>query len=56
MLDTCERAQRRPAVMMMAVYKSLLHKMAFRGWRHVSMPVRLTTLEKLWLLCRHGFF
>ena len=55
-LDTCERAQRRPAVMMMAVYKSLLHKMAFRGWRHVSMPVRLTTLEKLWLLCRHGFF
>jgi phytoene synthase len=54
LLATCDRRQMRPAVMMMAVYRRVLRRLARRGWRRLAEPVTLSKLEKIWILIRHG--
>jgi len=52
----CDRNNVRPAVMMMDVYHQVLRKLIRRGWRDISSPVKLSKLEKIWTLIRHGVF
>jgi len=53
-LARCDRRIMRPAIMMMAVYRRILHKLRQRGWRALDRPVSLGTAEKLWILLRYG--
>lgn len=53
-LARCDRRIMRPAIMMMAVYRSILRKLRRRGWRRLDEPVSLGTAEKLWILLRYG--
>ena len=53
-LSQLDKSKTRPARMMMAVYDRLLQKLEARGLAHIHVKVRLTTLEKLWLVLRHG--
>jgi presqualene diphosphate synthase len=50
----CKRDDVRPAVMMMDVYHQILEKLIRRGWKDISSPVKLSKLEKMWTLLRHG--
>ena len=54
MIATCDPDQIRPAVMMMEVYHRILHKMTLHGWTHRGARVRLSALEKLWVVFRYG--
>ncbi|MED5396486.1 MAG: presqualene diphosphate synthase HpnD [Pseudomonadota bacterium] len=54
MISTCDQDQIRPAVMMMEVYHRILHKMTKNGWGHLGARVRLSALEKLWVVLRYG--
>jgi phytoene synthase len=53
-LARCDRRIMRPAIMMMAVYRAILHKLRRRGWRRLDEAVSLGTAEKLWILLRYG--
>lgn len=46
--------QKRPIVMMMAVYRETLRRLEERGWSRLESPVRLTRARKLWLALRYG--
>jgi len=52
----CDRNDVRPAAMMMDVYHQVLKKLMRRGWRDIFSPVKLSKLEKMWTLIRHGIF
>ena len=54
MIATCDPERIRPAVMMMEVYHRILHKMTTHGWVHHGTRVRLSALEKLWVVFRYG--
>jgi presqualene diphosphate synthase len=56
LLEVSDKKQMRPAVMMMEVYRRVLEKMQKRGWEHLSDPVSLSRLEKLWVVLRYGVF
>ena len=53
-LARCDRRIMRPAIMMMAVYRTILHKLRQRGWRRLDQPVGLGTAEKLWIFIRYA--
>jgi hypothetical protein len=44
----------RPAAVMLAIYRALLHELIARGWRHIDEPLRISAWHKLALLSRHG--
>lgn len=50
----CEPGQIRPAIMMMEVYHRILGKLTAQGWNGHAMRVRLSKLEKLWVVFRYG--
>ncbi len=54
LLGQCERRTARPAVMMMAIYERLLHKLCDAGWDAPRRVVTLSRPEKLWVVLRHG--
>ena len=53
-LAHCDRRKMRPAVMMMEVYRRIFRRLRQRGWRRIGEPVKLSKLEKLWVLFRYG--
>jgi phytoene synthase len=53
-IAACDRRQVRPAVLMMEFYRRILRQLSKRGWRNATDPVRLSKLEKLWVVLRHG--
>jgi phytoene synthase len=53
-LARCDRAQMRPAVMMMEVYRRIFARLRVRGWRRLDEPVKLSKAEKLWVALRYG--
>lgn len=53
-IRAADRAQVRPAAMMMAVYRRLLIDLTARGWRDPSRRVRVPAWRKLWLAFRYG--
>ena len=50
----CEPGQIRPAIMMMEVYHRILGKLTAQGWVSHAVRVRLSRLEKLWVVFRYG--
>ena len=50
----CPRRAMRPAAVMGAVYRQILHRLRQRGWRDLERDVKLPTSLKLWLALRHG--
>ena len=54
LMACCRRGPMRPARIMLAIYRRLLHRLRQRGWRDLSGEVRLPKGEKLWLALRHG--
>lgn len=54
LIAQCDRNDVRPAVMMMEVYHRILLKLMRRGWKDLAAPVKLSKLEKFWIVFRHG--
>ena len=50
----CPRRAMRPAAVMGAVYRAILHRLRQRGWRDLEREVKLPTSLKLWLALSHG--
>jgi phytoene synthase len=50
----CPRRAMRPARVMGAVYRAILHRLRQLGWRELARPVSLPTALKLWLALRYG--
>ncbi len=46
--------QRRPIVLMMAVYRETLRCLEERGWTRIDSPVRLNRARQVWVALRHG--
>jgi phytoene synthase len=55
-ISRCEREKVRPALMMMEVYRRILDKLMWRGWRHLNLPVDISKPRKLWIALRYGLF
>ncbi|MSO92593.1 MAG: squalene synthase HpnD [Rhodospirillales bacterium] len=53
-LRQCKREQVRPAVLMMEMYRRIFRDLTRRGWTNNGERVRLSKLEKLWVILRHG--
>jgi squalene synthase HpnD len=54
LLGRCDRAQMRPAVMMMEVYRRIFERLVARGWSSIDKRVSLSKAEKLWVVFRYG--
>lgn len=50
----CDRRAMRPAWLMGATYAAILRRLERRGWRRLDVPVKLSKVEKIWLLLRYG--
>jgi phytoene synthase len=53
-LAKCDRRDTRPAVIMMEIYRRMLRRLMFRGWRRWAEPVSVSPAEKLWVAFRYG--
>jgi phytoene synthase len=51
-MPRAQAATLRPALIMAAIYRRLLGRLAARGWRAVDRPVRVGAIEKFWLATR----
>ena len=54
-ISRCERAQVRPAIMMMEIYRRILGLLMRRGWKNLSLPVGVSKAGKLWIALRYGY-
>jgi len=52
----CNRAQIRPAIMMMEIYRRIFTRLKRRGWQQLNLPVSLSKISKLWVALRYGVF
>jgi presqualene diphosphate synthase len=53
-ISACPRSTIRPVVVMLGIYRALLHELLARGWQKLDEPVRIPFSRKLALLLRHG--
>ena len=53
-IDTCERQDVRPAVMMLEVYRRILALLIQTGWTSPRRRVSLSPIVRLWVMFRHG--
>lgn len=53
-LQCCPHRSVRPARLMMESYHIILQKLMARGWYRLEEEVRLSTINKLWLILRYG--
>ena len=53
-MHRCARKPMKPARLMMHVYRALLKRLEARGWQKLDQEVSLPTLQKLWIVVRHG--
>ena len=54
LLSACDRRSVRPCALMMEVYGRLLERLEIRGWDKPEEAVRVSRLEKAWIVLRHG--
>ena len=54
LLESCNRRQLKPCILMMAVYERILAKLVRRNWQNLAEPVHVSRAEKIWILARHG--
>ena len=50
----CNQKAMRPARLMGATYRAVLRALEKRGWTRLEEPVKLSKLQKLWLVTRYG--
>ncbi|MBL6958975.1 MAG: presqualene diphosphate synthase HpnD [Rhodospirillales bacterium] len=55
-LAACDHRQMRPAVIMMEMYRRILDRLLDRPDSEIGERVRLTRMQKLWVVLRYGFF
>jgi phytoene synthase len=53
-IAACPRRTTRPAAVMLAMYRAVLHELLARGWRQLDLPVRISFRRELAFLLRHG--
>jgi phytoene synthase len=53
-IAACPRPTMRPAAVMLAMYRAVLHELLARGWRQLDEPIRIPAWRKLALTMRHG--
>ena len=53
-IAVCPRWTMRPAAVVHAIYRALLHELLARGWRRLDEPVRIPAWHQLALVVRHG--
>jgi phytoene synthase len=53
-ITSCPRWTMRPAAVVLAINRALLHELVARGWRQLDEPVPIPAWRKLALLLRHG--
>jgi phytoene synthase len=53
-IAACPRWPMRPAAVVLATYRAVLHELLARGWRHLDEPIRIPAWRKLALVTRHG--
>ncbi|MFQ6019054.1 MAG: presqualene diphosphate synthase HpnD [Kiloniellaceae bacterium] len=54
LLAACDRRLLKPGVLMMEVYRRILDRLERRGWAPPRQPVRVSGIEKAWIVLRHG--
>jgi phytoene synthase len=54
-ITTCPRQSVRPAAVLLAIYRALLHQLLAHGWKNPGNPVRISTQRRLLLVVRHGW-
>jgi phytoene synthase len=53
-IAACPRWTMRPAAMVLAMYRAVLHELLARGWRQLDEPIRIPAWRNLVLVTRHG--
>ena len=53
-IDTCEKQDVRPAVMMLEVYRRILEVLIQTGWTSPRRRVSLSPIVRLWVMFRYG--
>jgi phytoene synthase len=53
-IAACPRWTMRPAAVVLAMYRAVLHDLLARGWRQLDEPIRIPAWRKLALVTRHG--
>ena len=53
-LALCDRRQIRPALMMMVAYRRIFQRLQQRGWKSNAQPIKLSLIDKIWIVLRHG--
>ena len=53
-IAACPRSTMRPAAVMLAMHRAVLHELLARGWRRLDEPIRIPAWRKLALVMGHG--
>jgi phytoene synthase len=53
-IAACHHGAMRPAAVMLAINRAVLHELLARGWRQVDEPIRIPAWHTLALVIRHG--
>jgi phytoene synthase len=53
-IAACPRWTMRPAAVVLAMYRAVLHELLARGWRQLDEPIRIPAWRNLVLTMRHG--
>jgi presqualene diphosphate synthase len=53
-IAACPRWTMRPAAVVLATYRAVLHELLARGWRQLEEPIRIPAWRELALVTRHG--
>ena len=53
-IDTCDKRDVRPAMMMLEVYRRMLESLIQTGWKQPRRRVSLSPIIRLWVMLRYG--
>jgi phytoene synthase len=53
-MAACPRWTMRPAAVVHAIYRAILHELLARGWRQLDEPIRIPAWRKMALVTRHA--
>jgi phytoene synthase len=53
-LSLCDRREVRPVLMMMVAYRLIFQRLQRRGWKRNAQPMKLSLIDKIWIVLRYG--
>ena len=53
-LALCDHRKIRPALMMMVAYRLIFQRLQRRGWKRNAQPMKLSLIDKIWIVLRYG--